>query len=142
MVSPCWIWAPRTTLALGSQRIQLPQGNPVGTTYVPGEKAWPEINLGRFRGFPFLDTTSIPTNLGAGTDSEVYFADFDDIVIGQGPIEVRRGTAGIYVDSTGATQSAFVRDEVILDIVEYVDLGVRHTGSIYLLSGVEYVPGM
>jgi HK97 family phage major capsid protein len=138
MISPAWVWAPRTSLALGSQRSPALAGSDS-----LGVKAWPEIERGLFRGFPFLDTTNIPTNLGAGNiDSEIYFADWADVVIGQGPIEVRRSGQALYTDNGGNPQSAFARDETLLDVIEFVDLGVRHPGSVYFLSAVEYVRGM
>jgi len=128
MISPAWIWAPRTTQALDTER---------STT---GVKIWPEMERGLFRRYPFFDTTSIPTNLGGGgIDSEIYFADFADVVIGQGQTVVRMGTQGMYTDSAGNTQSAYSRDEVLLDVIEYVDLNVRHPESVYVLTAVEYL---
>ena len=133
MISPGWLWNPRTTLALGSQRSPA-----LGAADGLGVKAWPEIGNGMFRGYPFLDTTAIPINLGTGSDSEIYFADFADVVVAQGPLLVRPSSQASYTDSAGNSQSAFSRDETLIDVIESVDLGVRHTGSVYLLTAVEY----
>jgi len=138
MIAPTWAWAPRTTLALGSQRSPA-----LAAADGLGKRAWPEIGRGMFRGYPFFDTTAIPTNLGGGgIDSEIVFFDAADVVIGQGQLVVRLATQSLYTDSSGVTQSAWERDETLMDIVQYVDLGIRHTGSVYFLSAVEYVPGM
>ena len=135
MISPTWIWAPRTSSALEGERSTL-----------SGMRTWPEMERNYFRRYPFFETTSIPTNLNVvgstNIDSEIYLADFADVVIGQGPIEVRRSDQAQYTDSSGAQQSAFVRDETLADVLEYVDLGVRHLGSLAILQGVEYTIGM
>jgi HK97 family phage major capsid protein len=130
MLKPRWIWAPRTTIYLGNLR----NSN--------GFKVFPEIENGRFRGYPFLDTTSVPTNLGTGVDeSEVYFFDAADVVIGQVPvIAARVSDVADYRDSNGALVSAFDRDETVIDIIEEVDLGVRHAGSVDVITAVLWKP--
>jgi HK97 family phage major capsid protein len=41
-----------------------------------------EMARGTLMGFPFRVTSQIPRNLGAGTETELYFANFTDVVIG------------------------------------------------------------
>lgn len=49
-----------------------------------GNKVYPEMANGMLKGYPIERTSAIPQNLGAGSnESEIYFADFNDVVIGE-----------------------------------------------------------
>src|SRR3546814_7122383 len=66
-----YIMSPRTLLFLENLR----DGN--------GNKAFPEVAEGRLGIYPIGVTTSVPDNLGAGTnESEIYFGDFAQFQIG------------------------------------------------------------
>jgi HK97 family phage major capsid protein len=70
MTTAGYIMSPRVALFLEALR----DGN--------GNKAFPEMAEGRLGIYPFMTTTSVPDNLGAGTESEVYFGDFAQFMIG------------------------------------------------------------
>lgn len=129
MISPGWIMNPATGIYLSNQRD------------ASGARAWPELDRGFFRGLPVAQTMDVPTNLGAGEDeSEVYVADFFDVFIGQVPgIEVRASSQADYYDSDGNLQSTTVRDETLLQVIEEVDLGVRHPESVNIIEAVTWL---
>ena len=84
-------------------------------------------------------STSIPDNLGAGTETEILFAQTNDIIIGEfGSMEVMLSEEGSYVDAGGATISAIQHDIAILKIVVNHDLAVRHNESVAVKTGVLY----
>lgn len=128
MIKPGWLMAPRTATYLRALR---------GTG---GAKAFPEMDQGLLKGYPFAITTQIPTDLAVtGTgESEVYLADFNDVVIGEGPIEVRVSATGTYRDATGNLISCFHADKSVIQVIRHVDIGMRHDSSVAVLSDVDW----
>lgn len=125
---PGWLIAPRTEMYLRTIR----DGN--------GNYAFKdEMDRGMLFGYPFGVTTQIPTNLGAGTDeSEVYFADFSDVVIGQ------LMTIGIDVSDTAAYHdganvvAAFSLDQTVIRAIMEHDIGLRHDVSVSVIEQVTW----
>jgi HK97 family phage major capsid protein len=128
MIRPGWLMAPRAALHL----MFLRDGN---GNYVYHD----EMMMGRLNGYPFKMTTQIPINLGGGSnESEVYFADFADVVIGDAlTIAVEVSTEAAYYDSgTGQVVSAWSLDQSVLRAIVETDLVVRHLESVAVLTGV------
>lgn len=99
-----------------------------------------EMLQGRLWGYPFGITTQIPINLGGGVDeSELYFVDFADVVIGESlnmSIDVSQEAA--YV-SGGSLVSAFSRDQTVIRVIAEHDLGMRHDESASYLDTLVWV---
>jgi HK97 family phage major capsid protein len=134
MIRPGWILSPRTALALKSLR----------TT--SGARAFPEMTKdGMLKGYPFAVSTNVPTNLTAApsggsqitTASEIYFADFGYVVIGEFPVIIDASGQGTYTDS-GSTISAFSQDTTIIRVVLQSDIGMRRDEAIAVLTAVVY----
>lgn len=128
MLRPGWIFAPRTRQYLATVR----DGN--GTFAFRDE-----ILAGRLWGHPIAVTSQIPTNLGGGGDeSEIYFADFADVVIGdEGGLRIDVSNSASYHD--GATVvSTFENDEVLLRVISEHDIGMRHDESVAVLTEVTW----
>lgn len=90
-------------------------------------------------GYPVGLSNNIPNNIG-GTNSEIYFVDFADVVIGESTnfiVEVSNEAA--YVDSNGTLQAAFSRDETLIKAISRHDLAMRHDLSAAVLTNVAYV---
>lgn len=127
MTTPGWIMAPRVANYLASLR------DSTTSAY-----AFPEMAQGQLHGKPYRITTAVPVNLGGGTESEVYLADFAEVVIGE--------TAGVMVDvfregsywNGAALVSAMDRDETIIRVILANDLAVRHTAAVAVLTGVTW----
>lgn len=132
MISCGWIMAPRTIRWLQSLR----DGN--------GNKAYPEIDQGQLKGYPFALTTQIPTNLGAGTnESEIYFADFGDCYIGEDQqLVISFSQEASYNDGAGNWVSAFQRDQTLVRVIAKHDFGPRHVESVAVGTGVTWGAGM
>jgi len=129
MLNVGWLWAPRTTMYLKSLRDA--NGN-------FAFKA--ELDTGKFWGFPYMDTTNIPVNLGGGTASEIYLADFADVVLGEaGQLMVDTSTEASYWDGS-ALQSAYSKDLTLMRVIAQHDLNVRHDASIVLIEAVLWIP--
>lgn len=125
---PVWLIAPRIRHYLMTVRDG--NGNFVFRQEMLGGSLW---------GFPWKSTTSIPRNLGGGTESEVYLVDMSDVLIGDvHGLEVEASREASYRDSGGTLVSAFDRDETVLRGIQRVDLGVRHEESIAVLTGVTW----
>lgn len=130
MLTPGWLWAPRTEMYLRSVRD------------TNGNFAFKEeMDGGTFFGYPFGSTTEIPTNLGAGSDeSQIILADFSDVIIGEAnTIEVSASDQASYWDGS-ALQSAYSRDLTLLRVLAHHDLGVRHDESLVLIDAVTWTP--
>ncbi|WP_330114914.1 phage major capsid protein [Pseudomonas sp. JS3066] len=132
-LSSCgWLMHPRTVRWLQSLR----DGN--------GNKAYPEIDAGQLKGYPFALTTQIPTNLGAGGDeSEIYFVNFSDCYIGEDEnLEIAISTEAAYKDGGGNMVSAFQRDQTLIRVISKHDFGPRHAESIAVGTAVTWGDGM
>lgn len=130
MISPGWIFAPRTWNYLMTVR----DGN--------GNFAFREEMLqGRLWGYPFKMTTQIPINLAVtGTnESEIYFVDFADCVIGEAVnLTIDVSTEASYV-SGGSLVSAFSRDQTVVRVIAEHDFALRHAESVACLIDVDWV---
>lgn len=128
-MSKCfWVFAPRVALYLQF----LLNSN--------GVRVFPEMADGFLFGYPFFMTTSIPVNLGGGSnESEIYFADADELLIGDGlNVQVDVSTEASYLDETGTLVSAFDKDQTIVRIMLANDFGAFHPQSVCVMTGVTW----
>jgi HK97 family phage major capsid protein len=109
-----------------------------------GNKVFPEIADGMFRGYPIGVTTQIPTNLSVaasgaeGNGSELYFVDFAQMVIGESMgMEIAISTEATYKVGD-QTVSAFQRDETLIRVITENDFGPRHPLAIAVLNGITW----
>lgn len=129
---PGWIMNPRTAAYLMTVR------DANGNFAFRGEMASrPGIN-GTLWGFPYVTTNQVPRTLGAGTnESEIYFADFADVIIGESSdVQVDVSKEAAYLDESGNLVSAFSNDQTIVRAIARHDLGVRYDESLTVLTGV------
>lgn len=101
-----------------------------------------EMNNGLLLGYPYKWSTQIPTNLADhgrttnGGETEIYFADFDDVVIGEAmSLRVEASQEASYVDG-GSLVSAFSQDQTVVRAITEHDFGVRRDVSIMVMNGV------
>jgi HK97 family phage major capsid protein len=122
-----WIMAPRTQMYL----MNLRDGN--------GNYAFPEVQQGRLRNKPIFLSNQIPTNLGGGTESEIYLVDAAHIVVGEHMgIQIAMSTEAAYKDAAGTMQAAFSRDETVMRAILQHDINARHLAAIAILTGVTW----
>ena len=128
MINVGWLWNPRTTLYLKSLR-------DTNSNFVFKE----EMDTGKFFGFPFMDTTNIPADLGGGNDeSEIYLVDFADVILGESMnLTIDTSSEASYWDGT-ALQSAYSKDLTLMRVISEHDLGVRHAESLVLIEAVKW----
>ncbi len=128
MLQPGWIMAPRVFRYLEA----LQNAN--------GTKVYPELANNMLKGYPVGKTTQVPVNLGAGmNESEIYFADFGDVFIGEEEtLEIDYSKEATYKDSEGNLVSAFQRDQTLIRVIAKNDFGPRHVESIAVLTGVTW----
>lgn len=126
MITPGWVMSPRSYMRLFGLR----DGN--------GNKVYPEMSSGLLKGFPVEFTNNVPANLGTGTnESEIYFADWNDVVIGeQDNMTVDFSREATYDDGTGTLVSAFARNQSVLRVVVNHDIGFRHEEGLVMGSKV------
>jgi len=126
MMSPGWMMSPRTPLALMS--LYTTEGYPAFADMVA---------RGEWLMFPFAKTDNIPTNLGSGDKSEIYFGDFSQFVIGETlKVEIDESKEAAYVDSNGNTISSFTRDMTLVRLVHEVDCVLRHNTAFSVIEAV------
>jgi HK97 family phage major capsid protein len=128
MTRPGWMISPREWRALITAR---------GTDGVPIFRS--EMEMGRLFGFPFGITTQIPTNLGAGNESEVYFVDFAQAVIGEAmDMEVSVVDGAAYNDGSNLV-SAFSLDQTVIKLITRHDFAMRFVGlDACVITGVTW----
>lgn len=98
-----------------------------------------EMLQGQLMGKPYRCTTSVPENLGGGTDeSKIYFADFDEVLIGDAQaMSITVSPDGTYEEG-GVVKSGLSRDETPIRIMEQIDQNVRHTTAIAVVEAVRW----
>jgi HK97 family phage major capsid protein len=99
-----------------------------------------EMLNGTLWGFPYKTTTLVPTNLGSGSDSEIYLVDFADAVYGDTMrMSIEAFDQMSYTDpSTGNLVSAGQRDQTVIRAITEHDFGMRHDASVAILTGVAW----
>lgn len=127
-IRPGWVMTPRTKWYLWQLRDA--NGNQVFRD---------EINQGRLLTFPFRTTTQVPNNLGvAGDESELYLADFADMIIGENTeLIIDVSTEAAYHDGTNVV-AAFSRDETVIRAIARHDFGARHDESITVITALDW----
>lgn len=128
LVNPGWGLSPRTFMKLFGLR----DGN--------GNKVYPEMKEGMLKGYPIEHTNTIPSNLGGSSnESEIYFADWNDVVIGEdGAMTVDYSKEATYKDNGGNLVSAFSRNQSLIRVVLEHDVGFRHPEGLVMGSAVTW----
>jgi HK97 family phage major capsid protein len=127
MLNPGWIMSARVAKYLENLR----DAN--------GNKVFPEMALGELNGKPYRKTTGVPNNLGGGTESEIYLADFGQVVVGEHMgMQIAMSEQAAYKDATGTMQAAFSRDETVMRAIVQHDIGLRHLAAVAVLTGVTW----
>lgn len=124
---PGWMLHPRSFYHLLSLR----DGN--------GNFVWMDmLSQGQLYGAPIGLSTSIPNNLGGGTETELYFGYFDQLIIGEGPsVEFEESSSAGYNDGVGQA-NAFQRDETLFRLIAHNDIVLRHNRAFAVLTGVTW----
>lgn len=126
MIRPAWFMNPRSKNHLRNLR----DAN--------GNLIYPETRgvSPTLYGWPLMVTTSIPINLGAGTETEIYLADMVDLIIGEATgLEIAVDSSASYLDG-GQLVSAFTRDETLMRAIMRHDFAVRHAESLAVKTAV------
>ena len=100
-----------------------------------------EMSTGMLWGYPFKTSTQIPVNLGSGTnESEVYFAEFSDVVIGESyNVTIDISAEASYIDPvSGTLVSSFSQDQTVIRAIHEIDFGMRYDESVAVLTGVKW----
>jgi HK97 family phage major capsid protein len=133
MMKSCgWLMHPRVFRWLQSLR----DGN--------GNKAYPEIEQGLFKGYPVGLSNQIPVNLGVGgNETEFYFVNFADMMIGEDmDLTISFSNEAAYRDAEGNMVSAFQRDQTLVKVIAKHDFGPRHVECIVVAVAVKWGAGM
>jgi HK97 family phage major capsid protein len=100
-----------------------------------------EILRGTLWGFPYATTTTIPLTLtdNGGTDeSEVYFGDFDEAIIGESAnLIVDASQEAAYYDGSSVV-AAYSQDQTVVRAIMEHDFALRRDTSFGVLVGVRW----
>lgn len=104
-----------------------------------GNMGFPEMERGLLRGVPYLTTTQIPINLGAGTNqTEIYHFEATELFIGDTPtMDLQLSMEAAYDDGAGL-RSAFQMDAAVFRLIRAHDTAMRHNVSVAYLSGATW----
>lgn len=107
-----------------------------------------ELDQGKFWGYPIKTTTQIPINIwdttGANKDcSFIFLAEMDEtMILDSMSLELAISREGTYVDSTGATVSAFQTDRTLVRAIAEHDFQLRHQGAVAVNQFVRWAPAI
>lgn len=123
-----WFMAPRSKNHL----INLRDGN--GNLIYPSMRSSKPTLFDR----PVMITNNIPTNLGGGTETEMYFVNMMDVIIAEsGGLEIEVGTEASYTDGNTLV-SAFEKDQTVIRAIELHDFAVTHEESVSVITGITW----
>jgi len=106
-----------------------------------GNKAFPEVAEGRFGIYPIGMSTSIPDNLGVGgNESEIYFGDFSQFLIGDTYQVTLAASSEAAYDDGGVIRAAFSNDETVVRLIQEHDTQLRYDKSFAVLTAVIWKP--
>ena len=130
MIRPVWFMSPRS-----KNHLMVLREAAGGNLVFPGMGNQP-LSI---YGWPVFVSTNIPSNLGGGTETEVYLVDMADAIIGESTtLEIAVDASASYLDSTGQLVSAFARDETVMRAIELHDFAVRHQESVAVKRNVTW----
>jgi HK97 family phage major capsid protein len=107
-----------------------------------------ELLTGKLLSYPFKKTTQIPTNFydATGTNKDcsfVFLVEMDEaLILDSMSLELAISREGMYVDSTGATVSAFQNDQTIIRAIAEHDFQMRHDQSVACIQTVRWAPAI
>lgn len=97
-----------------------------------------QIDAGRLGPYPIGVTTQIPDNLGGGTESELYFANFADVIIGDTmSVQMDSSTEASYVDGS-VTRSAYQNDLTLLRAITAHDIDTQYVEAVTVLKALTW----
>lgn len=128
-----WLMHPRTYLYLMTLRDASGAGAGTG-----GYAFMDMLARGELLGAPIGLTTSIPKNLGGGTETELYYGLFDQLLIGEtGEVRMESSNSAGYVQSA-VQHNAFQEDETVLRLIHGVDSKLRHNRAFSVITGITW----
>ncbi|HAR52936.1 MAG TPA: phage major capsid protein, partial [Roseovarius nubinhibens] len=97
-----------------------------------GYPLYPSIDkTGELKGYQIFTSSQIPNNLGAGSDTEITFADFSEIMIGDAlNLTIATSDQATFVNQSGDTVSAFQSDLTLMRAISEHDLAPMHDAAI------------
>lgn len=99
------------------------------------------LSQGNLFGAPVRTTTSIPNNLGGGSDSEIYCGAFGDLIIGfdqATPLAVEAFPNGAFFDGANLI-SGISSDQTPIRLLEGHDVMLRHDVAFSQITTVQWV---
>lgn len=99
-----------------------------------------QLALGMLLGFPLRSTRQIPNNLGGGSDSEVYFGAWNDLIIGYDkttPMQLESFPNGTWFDGS-ALVSGVSNDTTPIRLLEAHDVVLRHDNTFSRIDAVAW----
>lgn len=121
---PVWFMNPRALRGL-TMMVDTNDGRPWQVEYAMN---------GTIEGSKPFTTTQIPKNLtGSGTDTEIYYVEPSQCVIGEGmKVEIEESNSASYGSSN--TKSAFARFERLMRLGHEVDFALRHNKAASMIT--------
>jgi len=103
-----------------------------------------EMLRGTLNGHPYMTTNSIPDDLdftaaGNANESEIYFGDFNEFVIGETlDLRVEEFNGASYIDENAQQVNGVQNDETVIRLTHRVDCALRHNRAFTVIQGVTY----
>lgn len=129
MTRPAWFMSPQTKALLMS--ITDGNGNAVYEA---------QLSNNMLLGYPVDVSTQVPVNLvgttgaGSGTETEIGFVDYGEVIIGQGDMFLEVFPNATY-EMGGSTISGVSRNQTVIRAIQYHDLIMRHNVSAAFMQG-------
>lgn len=125
-----WLMSPRTFIFLQNIRDGL------------GNRYFPELQNANptWRNKPVFVTTTVPWNLGVGTNESILaLINFGDVFYGESrSLRFKVSEEGTYINQGGEVVSALQQELMIIRATTEVDVGLRYLEAVQVLEGVQW----
>lgn len=97
-----------------------------------------EMDKGTLFGLPFRRTSQIPRNLGSGDKTELYLADFADVVIGDATQVLIDASDSAAYHNGSSVVAAFSQDQTVVRAIFETDIHTQYSESIVVVESVAW----
>ena len=127
LANPVWYMAPRSRNYLAFVR----DAN--------GNLMFPEVRSNnQLLGWPIRESNQIPTNLGGGTATDLFFVEGSEMVLAEATgIIIDASTEAAFHDGS-AVQAAFSLDQTVIRAIARHDFAVRHPEAVHVITGITW----
>ena len=93
-----------------------------------------ELDRGMLNGYKYKTTTQLPTNLGNGSSTQIFFVQGSELIFADTLEMIADSSSDATYWDGAAWQSAYMTDRTIFRAIEQIDFNVKHPAAIFVAT--------